>query len=761
VRIYHDAINWLEGQQNYLGEYDDEWTLRLEASEDTTCTVYYGGSSIYNDAVNDSSYVDIEITPEYNKLINVSCNNATSIMTLIDGKDINIFSREFDDEDDDYDYTIRANEVAPGDRFRIPPPCWSATSKWRYCNTQVTLYSLIADIDDDQKEVAAEWMENHLANGSIVGKYVSTNDKYFDTALYLYAVDHDSTPVLEWLVYSQNNDGSWGAGTSTQSRVASTAMTILGLANKTFTSSQEVLTDARGWMSVSNPYEGWSTTVDDALSFMILKDNARPFLKVARESPLEVSKKTDMLLFNPTSYDISKITYSIYGAAKNALTVSGTSSIAAYDNGSMTIAPKEAKAGRYVGVIAVKDAVRTLLLLPVVYEQSIYLDVEPATTIYTFDGEGRFALQVKDVNADFSCEIDWQDGMSSSPFTLRKTGMTHVQVQTTLNMSMAVNGTLVCRNNEFSSITPFQAEVELYDHPPLKIKPNSLKVKRAGENTSLSIENLMDSSTAVDIGFAQSQYNFIIKETSLTLAPNEEREVLIVNRVLEGENITIDTQILVEAHGREVQVPFVVDIVYAPGRGKFWIMLFVWLIILGVLGGGGYFVFMNRTKVFGVVGTDYMKVKDKLPGKLQKFLPMTKQEKEEKLRTERKEKKERNYYEELVSIMKSLEKSDQEVSERLHSEGLSDGEIERVLADFESDQKVERSIKHEEDVLGLIKDISDPTGDIFKKLRDEGYSQEQLQEALSELSHDVEDKEKLLKKKAGKEDEEPGEEKPS
>ncbi|MFW5746752.1 MAG: hypothetical protein ACOCWQ_04360 [Nanoarchaeota archaeon] len=761
-RVYADAITWLEEQQNYLdAKYDDRWTLRVETSADAICRVVYDGSTLYDDVINDT-YKDFEIAPKYSGLVNVSCNGSNARITLIDGNDLNVFSREFDDEDDDYDYTIKANEEASGDRYRIPPSCWSALRPWTYCNKEVTMYALIADVDEEQKQEAGKWLHSVLNNDSVTGRFLSTRNDIFDSAMYLYAIDADDEDVLDWLVYRQNNDGSWGKG-DVQQRVAPTVMSILALQNQTFSSSTEVLRDARHWISINTPADGWEELKDDALSFLILRENARPFLRYQGPSPLFFKTATEITLINPTHFDIDNITYSVAGGMGEIVAAEGPSQVQAYRNMTVRLSQAGQKAGDFRGELQVMQGSnnsRMLLRIPMLYTQDATLDFVVPDTVHAFLQSGEMEVTVRSVNADFSCDIDWDsDDISTPGFHLAKKGTVNVPLRLMRNDSGVFSGAAVCTKGDLTVIRPVQVEVVKHRVQPFSVEQKHLSFRRPGQNRSVIIRNNLDIPLDVAVDFQEEQYSFVLDANVLAIEPDGEAELKVINQVLEGENITMENAIVFSAFDQKETVPVRASIIYRPGLAK---KIIVWVILLAVLGGLGYGIYYgitNREELEEKVKSGMNNMRSHLPASIQKMLPKTADQiAEERSKAER-QNQERNYYEEIVSIMKAMDKSDEDITNRLNQEGLTESQISQVLDDYEKSQKIQQNIKHEEDVLGLLKDIGDQSSDVFKKLKDHGYSDTQINESISELAKEIEEKEREIKKDAGllEDEDEPGE----
>jgi len=146
-------------------------------------------------------------------------------------------------------------------------------------------------------------LENYI-NAMIVNsnseKYLNINNEYENTGRYLlYKPDQD---LLNHLKFKQNNDGSWGTG-SKYDRISQTSWAVLGI-QKT-NSNSEYVGDGKKWIYYNEPVSGWGSIEKNSLSYMAIKEQIKPYLKINSANTLV--KTSQFNLFNPTIYKLKNI----------------------------------------------------------------------------------------------------------------------------------------------------------------------------------------------------------------------------------------------------------------------------------------------------------------------------------------------------------------------------------------------------------------------------------------------------------------------
>lgn len=128
--------------------------------------------------------------------------------------------------------------------------------------------------------------------------YISDKDKFVDTGKYLIYKKNDD--LVDYLKYSQNNEGSWGTG---DSKIYTSSWAILGL--NAVNPNNEYVDDGKKWIYFNEPISGWGSIEKNALAYIAIKEKLKPYLKINAEN--SVSNTTVFKIENPTIYNIREV----------------------------------------------------------------------------------------------------------------------------------------------------------------------------------------------------------------------------------------------------------------------------------------------------------------------------------------------------------------------------------------------------------------------------------------------------------------------
>jgi len=168
------------------------------------------------------------------------------------------------------------------------------------CNYDATINSLLTY---SSNILNANLLENYVDNLIVdVGDTISfnTNNEIRDTGKYLFY--KDNLKLLDNLKFKQNNDGSWGTGTNAN-MLEKTSWSVRGLNSKD--PSTEYVKDGKKWIYYNEPITGWSSTKDNAIAYLAIKESLKPYLKI--NSKNELVNNTLFTLKNPTIYNLKDL----------------------------------------------------------------------------------------------------------------------------------------------------------------------------------------------------------------------------------------------------------------------------------------------------------------------------------------------------------------------------------------------------------------------------------------------------------------------
>jgi len=772
-KVYQDAIMWLDSRMNYIE--NSAWEIRITPLSDGNCVFRYGDAQLFSGEVERNKDVVVPFTAEYEKLINVSCEDMGNRIYIYDSEKRNIFYQYFEKNNDKYfDYTIIDDSdfhVGSSSLYRIPPPCWGASDKWQYCNRKTTLYALLLEeFSEEKMKLGRDWLEGELRSGLFVGQYLSTEESILDSALMLYKFDFsqpgNKQSIREWLVHTQNNDGSWGR--DSEDIVVPTGFSILALQEQSFPGKEQVIQYGINWLSRSYPKSGWDTFEKEAISYIILSSTAKPFLKID-EIPLRLTNKITTTVNNPTGFDIKNITYEITGSIENKIKITELKEITKFDSKKLEVSPIFGKAGEYSGIINLISGNISLLKIPIYFKEEINLDIEvESKEVHTFSNNGNIEFRAN-TNANFNCDIVWQgeEITTSKDIEIRNSGLFSIPF-TAPKQNSKYSGEFICNHDKRRYEIPFSVEVIYHDYPPIHVSRSRIRINKEGRNETVVVKNNLDIPIKVEVEFDVEPFSLTLGSRNIELEPKESKEIKIINLALqiEGEYVEENTNLVFKSMGEEQTVT--VSLRLLPlGQKRFSIIkiLFYFILLAGL--GFGVWTYYKYKKVNKEEGPDNNKNMDEikkdikkkitnfrkdlrevLPEKYKKYIPKTKQELEDE-KNKIREEIEKNHLKDMVVVMKKLNKSDKEIAEKLLQEGLLKAEIDEVIKIVNIEEKIKSNMDQEKEAMKIVK-LLDGTPDIRELLQKKGFSKETIGKVFEEIEGSITEKEKSLKEEREK-----------
>lgn len=594
-RVVRDGHMYLERLQNF---YTDETELTANITPyllDSDCLISYGDE---NTTVNLSSneYYGYEFVPVYGKDLDIACTNDMRINV----------STHFDEgvfyyEGDNMSYSL-------------PGPCWSTGTKWGQCDIRTTLFATLTNISWSFKQQALEWLPNTLNFDGNKGKYVGDDQNKTHAALYLYAVNdsgdmssdsdinYSYSDVKEWLLFKQNNDGSWGEG-NVSDRVLDTAFSVFSFAKNGMNRTDEVIEDAERWISRNELAEGWNNTVKDGAAFYILRNNARPFLK---SDPLLIimdSSSLEIELYNPTTFDLNQLSYNFSDNLKDILEIEAEDELSGYSYIQPDIYKVKEDTGTLFGFLHINNYENEISRIPVLIVQFPHINITASQeSISVFGTKGQLKFSVDKSIDTFDCTLAWDDPDISSKTEFDLVSESSIDLEVKFReaerLEKSYTGEFVCSTRERTFLSPFSVDIERYPSIPFSVEPKVITVNESRVDRSIIITNLLDETIDVDLALAKSAGYFDLERKNLVLNPAEERNFTIFNLApLEG-NISLRTSIDLSSLGQKDSVTFIVDIPAVEKKTMNPIFFFGLLfLMLAAIGAAGFLAYKNQDKI--------------------------------------------------------------------------------------------------------------------------------------------------------------------
>lgn len=718
-RIIHNSRLWIIDRQNWL-EDDASWEFVLNASLNFTECIFNNTYDQKNETIltaitiNDTNrYANKEFNAKQGESYDILCTQNVSLK-LYD-RDIN---------------RLAYNGSMDNLTYEIPNRCWDDDMKWNLCDYETTGFALFSDVPNDRRTPAMQWMTDNLeysSFGAWLGQEnISTMEKVINTALYLYNKPNDKD-VIDWLLYNQNNDGSWGNYDDTyEDKLEATVYAILGLQKSGFTDEDETLYDAKKWIYTSVPYGDWDTIKKTSLAHVALSTYSKPYLNVnpriieIGESPVNIE------LYNPTPYQFDSLLFSFTNGLEKYIDFDVVETISSDTYKIMNIRAKEGiKVGDYYGQMVVKDGSRILNEVPVLVGKKPILRFNYVNETTIFGPKGLLKLTAEVDDAEYICSINWNspDITSDETFTISKKNnvydLKYVLDQNVPEQILYV-GEISCDVNNKKIYSTISTYIKQYKTQPFDVSEKLITIDERGVNYAFNVTNLIDETLRIEVAFSKEEIFFEFDLNEFTLEPRGTQTVTVMNLVADDVNVSSSNLIVVKSkEGVEKRITFSSDMIVVP-KEKFNFMIFVYLFIglLVLIGIFLNFFILFRKNIIDALPEKFKPVAQKLEkfvvGLLNKILP-----------------------ENMRLILSSEQKSPEEI-EKL---------AQNAVQNHEDDSNVDY---HVADMVDIMRSLGKTDAIIRRELEQEGFNLKQIDEGISQADKIMEDKKaKENKKKQG------------
>ncbi|RME53609.1 hypothetical protein D6783_01510, partial [Candidatus Woesearchaeota archaeon] len=391
-RVVHDGLLWLESKQNYIGE--EKWNVSINADEEEGSCLFYQGSTSSQVSLDEHGEAQVAFAPKYGERILFDCGSRTSV-TVFDEKKEVVFEG--------------SGSSSENISFLISPACWG-DEKWSSCDVEATLFAVMNPLlDKKHKDEAKTYLKGLLREGAVGGAYLLSNNSLRDSAWYLRYVD-PSKEVGEWLIFEQNNDGSWGEG-SWEERAIMTVRVIdaLRVLSSELKAVSEAIHDGLRWLEQERPVEGWGSIEADALTFLALKASS---LLTLQASPPVVELKEDEQIVEITSFleGSGALSDVVRSGALFSKTLQGrvAMSVAGEQEGvvKVVLAKNKTEDGVDTGFFFLDNKTGHALIVPIIVRNEPFIFFKPPEKVLLFEGGGLVEVDVEKSSSLFLCKLN-------------------------------------------------------------------------------------------------------------------------------------------------------------------------------------------------------------------------------------------------------------------------------------------------------------------------------------------------------------------
>ncbi|MBN2881859.1 hypothetical protein JXM83_07465 [Candidatus Woesearchaeota archaeon] len=721
-RIMHNSRLWLIDKQNIIPT-DGKWKFILNATDNFTQCIYNNSYDGKNETIinaitlNDTNhYVEKIFTPVQGEFYDVLCTRNISVWLY------------------DHDNILRYNGSLDNLSYQIPNKCWDDDYKWNLCDYETTGFALMSDIPSDKKSVANTWLTDNLLETSY-GAYLYTangtmSENVLNTALYLHNNPSD-TDVVDWLLFNQNNDGSWGNDDDTfEDKLEVSVYAILALQEAGFDDNDEPLYDAKKWIYSAVPYGDWDTVMKSSLAHVALSTFSKHYLEV-NPRIIEISDSpVNVELYNPTPYKMNSLTFSFTENLGNYLEMTDVETISSDTYKVLTLKAKDGiKVGDYYGTLLIKDGSHTLNEIPVLVGKKPILRFTYENNTVLFGPKGALELTAEIDDATYECDLSWFDPEISGDahFTLTaanpKATVKYVLDQAIPEEKSYV-GEVACVVNNKKIYNTISITIKQYKTQPFDVSESLIAIDVPGYSPSFNVTNKIDEPLKIEVSFKNDEVFFEFDNDAFTLEPGQTMTVTVMNLAATDVNVSSTNVIIVQSKdGVEKRITFTADVLAVVPK-SFNFMIFVYLFIALIV---GLLLFMNFFLVFRKSIIKSLPVKFQpgakkfeaiFVGALNKILPAQfKLSLEEEKpttaqtaggsaqQTQSQEDGDVDYHvADMVDIMRSLSKSDTVIRKELEQEGFSQKQIAEGIkeADKLAKERDEKSKKKSNGPKGQV-----------------------------------------------------------
>ena len=764
LRIVHDGSVWLSLQQNLFNLRDptegdiaeETWTTRITgenwtdgsvSTDYSSCLVDYADE--YDETfqiVFDETY-EFDFTPIHDESFTVLCSPNRLPIEIRNDRN-----------------QIMHNSTTGNVSYTIPGACWSDNEPWNHCDIRTTNYASTVALDSIREDLAVDWLNEEL-EGDDIGYYLDTEDRYFDTAWFLYqryaddsddADDEDilsdvETRIVRWLLFHQNNDGSWGNESADfDTKLAPTSMASMALTKVNNGSYTEYIKDSNVWISENRPSEGWDTVRNDALASLAFSRSAKPFM-VARDGIIIMEQDSKRVeLYNPSSFDFNRLEFHLEGDVEEYVSIDGIGSLASDYFKFITLNMNETPDEPVYGNISMRNDGEEVGKTPLLIRQMPEIDISPSRreySVYNGQGTAEFDVDISD-GASMDCRLFWDDPTitSSERFSIsdQDSLSTDIVLSEVTNQEESYTGRFDCIFDGINQSNEFELNTIQFERTPFTVEPDSLNMTSPEDELSFTIYNNVDMDIVVNSEFENDDPYMVINDPQVQIPAHDRTEVTIDNFFDDGEEddlngddepIVWQNVIRVHAYDTEERVSVGVDMDDMRSF-SFMGLFFTFTLVFGVIAGAGYFAYSNKSTVISMLPDS---IKSRLPDAAGASTPSSGSADGGSGHPLEKKVNAKNFVHvaELIKIMKGLGKDDDEISKKLETEGFSNAEIGELFNRVQDEMDSEQSLEKEDRFMKLMKDLDSDVGAVKNKLKQDGFTDTEIKEAFKQAEEDI------------------------
>ena len=448
------------------------------------------------------------------------------------------------------------------------------------CDQDATIYTLMTFDSIENKNELTTYMDSLLEKQEEF-PLIQTSNKYEDAGKFL--LFNSNNEIVESLKFLQNNDGSWGDGND-EEILKGTIWSKMGLLERE--KNSEHITDATNWIYEEEPTIGWNTLELNALAYLGIKEQVKPYLTV--ESFNTIEEKTNISIKNPTIFNLENLKVSFTGGLRNnILFKENLGQLNSNQKLDLTLTPRNNLKEKVSGTIIISGMYNEkntqLLEVPFSLEQNKLFNIDDEEIFYT-QGEDQISIPIThNTNQEYFFTCSFTSQLSSAvqevfidesteEFKVSNANGITGATPITLDCSAEQQSTTISKNIE---ITQIEKTFEVLDQ---SILINSISDK------AVSLQNMLDSRQLISFQLSDNLIPYLsLPESNKMFALNETREMFIVvnSSQFEDLNTSVNGELKILGNQYSTTIPLEISKSPEETQGVNWIL---WIIILVTIG---------------------------------------------------------------------------------------------------------------------------------------------------------------------------------
>lgn len=517
-RIYDDALHWIESKQHK--EDNEDWVVEVTADPDTDCDILQDTTSLASFIMDGNESKDYKFDYSADQDLNTSCDDEFCVYIYDE------FGYLLFDQCGDDNHTVN---------FNMKGSCWFRNDNLTICDARVTSKAvLINQLDKDTFSDGKAWLNNHLYRTRIVGKNARSSSNIL-TNIYAYNATK-SADSEDWLLFSQNNDGSFGDSDS-----HFTTLEAIRVFKEKI--NIEWISDAVDWINSERPGMGWDDLELDTIQYELFQN---PALVITSDPLMIVTDSSADFRLSPQS--LSNVTVNLSSSLNGIVSLNFSSDL---NKGKVRVLnPKD---GFYYGFVNAFTG-SYLKKIPVIVKKLPSFSLDVRDSYFVFDESGQISVPVKKSDSDLSCFFGFDRFFSNVSIDVGSVG--ELVFDYTIPDKEVTSDVMVSYDCK-SKLGPLSGDrffvIRKFPGPPYKYELDPVEIDE--DPGVLWIRNLLDEEIVVSLSLEKQTDLYPLPEV-LTLQPGEEAKVYVYQSVPSDKNFTDQNTVIIDSLGYKVDIPF-------------------------------------------------------------------------------------------------------------------------------------------------------------------------------------------------------------